>query len=177
MTHPVQIPSPRKIEQSACVVTHRLLAAPIDKVWKTLLFYEEITTPPPLLLRWLLPIPLSTGGAKFEVGGIVKCRYTGGYLLKRVTEIVEYRRYAFEIVEQNLALHGLTILGGEYRLQEIHEHRTRVVLSTCYQSPHRPRWLCRRLEALICHWFHRHILAAIENNLQNRDISGTAFCK
>jgi hypothetical protein len=38
-------------------------------------------------------------------------------------------------------------------------------MATRYSSPYHPRWLCGRLEALVCHSFHRHIFAAMRNNL------------
>jgi hypothetical protein len=129
------------------------------------LFYEEVSAPPRFLLRWLLPVPLGTTGSKSIVGSEVKCLYTGGYLLKRVSAIVEMRRFAFDVIEQNLALRGLRALGGEYRLDAVAPARTRVTLSTRYASPYRPDWVCARLESAVCHCFHRHLLNAMRQTL------------
>ena len=134
-------------------------------VWQALLFYEEVSVPPPFFLRWLLPVPLGTTGSKSTVGSEVKCRYAGGHLLKRVSAIVEMRRFAFDVIEQNLALRGVRVLGGEYNLYAVAPARTRVTLSTRYASPHRPDWLCARVEAAVCHCFHRHLLGAMRQNL------------
>ena len=134
-------------------------------VWQTLLFYEEVIAPPPFFLRWLLPVPLGTAGSKAIVGGEVKCRYDGGHLLKRVSAIVEMRRFAFDVIEQNLPLCGVRVLGGEYNLRAVAPARTHVTLSTRYASSHRPDWVCARFEAAVCHCFHRHLLGAMRRNL------------
>ena len=73
------------------------------------MFYEEIAEDRPFLLRRFLPTPIGTQGCKSEVGSDVKCRYVGGHLLKRVTRIVRRQNYAFEVVEQNLALGGIRL--------------------------------------------------------------------
>jgi hypothetical protein len=134
-------------------------------VWQTLLFYEEVSAAPPFFLRWLLPVPIGTVGSKSTVGSEVKCRYAGGHLLKRVSAIMEMRCFAFDVIEQNLALSGVRVLGGEYNLHAVTRARTRVTLSTRYASPHRPDWVCGRFEAAVCHCFHRHLLGAMRQNL------------
>jgi hypothetical protein len=134
-------------------------------VWQALLFYEEVSAAPPFFLRWLLPVPLGTAGSKSTVGSEVKCRYAGGHLLKRVSAIVEMRRFAFDVIEQNLALSGVRVLGGEYNLHAVAPARTRVALSTHYASPHRPDFVYARLEAAVCHCFHHHFLSAMRQNL------------
>jgi hypothetical protein len=143
-------------------------------VWQTLLFYEEVTAAPPFFLRWLLPVPLGTAGSKSTVGSEVKCRYAGGHLLKRVSAFIEMRRFAFDVIEQDLALRGVRLLGVEYNLHALAPRRTRVTLSTRYASPHRPDWVCARLEATVCHCFHRHLLSAMRQNLVAERLASAA---
>ena len=101
-----------------------------------------------------------------EVGSDVKCRYVGGHLLKRVTRIVRRQNYAFEVVEQNLALGGIRLLGGVYTLRMMAKDRTRVALATHYASPNCPRWLFGRLEAAVCHSFSPlHFVCDAEQSL------------
>ena len=152
-------------EYSASVTTCQDFFAAADAVWDALMFYEEIAEDRPFLLRRFLPTPIGTQGCKSEVGSDVKCRYVGGHLLKRVTRIVRRQNYAFEIVEQNLALGGIRLLGGDYTLRMMAKDRTRVALATHYASPNCPRWLFGRLEAAVCHSFHRYILSAMRSNL------------
>jgi hypothetical protein len=129
------------------------------------MFYEEVAECPPFFLRGLIPTPIGTEGCKSEVGGEVTCRYVGGHLVKRVTQIVRWHNYVFEVIEQNLALGGIRLLGGDYALQRLSKDCTQVALATRYLSPNHPRWLYRGVETVVCHSFHRHILTAIRSNL------------
>lgn len=150
------------------VTTSQDFFAPPEALWDALLFYEEIIESPPLVLRVLLPRPIATEGYKFGVGREVRCRYEGGHLLKQVTEITPLRSYAFDVIEQDLALGGRKVLGGSYTLNAIGKGRTRVALTTRYTSPNQPRWLCRWIEAGVCHLFHRYLLTTIRSNLAHR---------
>ena len=160
-----QIESSRPQDHAASVTTYHNFFAAADAVWDALMFYEEIAEDRPFLLRRFLPTPIGSQGCKSEVGSDVKCRYVGGHLLKRATRIVRRQNYAFEVVEQNLALGGIRLLGGDYTLRMMAKDRTRVALATHYASPNCPRWLFGRLEAAVCHSFHRYILSAMRSNL------------
>ena len=156
-------------QHTASVITYQDFSASTEAVWEALMFYEEIEESLPLVLRALLPKPIGSEGCKSEIGSEIKCRYVNGHLLKRVTHVIRGRSYSFDVVEQSLALRGgIKLLGGNYTLSDLSGDRTRVALATRYQSPNRPRWLYGRLEAVICHSFHRHILAAMETNVRPR---------
>ena len=163
--HATQIESFRFQDHAASVTTCQDFFAAADAVWDALIFYEEIAEDRPFVLRHFLPSPIGTDGCKSEVGSDVKCRYVGGHLLKRVTRIVRGQNYAFEVVEQNLALSRIRLLGGDYTLHILSEDCTRVALATHYASPNCPRWLFARLEAAVCHSFHHYILSAMRSNL------------
>jgi hypothetical protein len=151
------------------VVTGMKFSASAETVWKRLMFYEQIEKRPPLVLRLLLPIPIRADGRKLEVGEEIKCIYQDGYLVKRVTGINRGWNYLFEVVEQNLPLHGgIKLSGGSYTLQELPDGGTEVALETRYVSANRPRWLCRRIEAAVCHLFHRHILNAMRKHAEHQ---------
>lgn len=166
--HATQIESSRPQDHAASVTTCQDFFAAADAVWDALMFYEEIAEDRPFVLRHFLPSPIGTDGCKSEVGSDVKCRYVGGHLLKRVTRIVRRQNYAFEVVEQNLALGRIRLLGGDYTLHILSEDCTRVALATHYASPNCPRWLFARLEAAVCHSFHHYILSAMRSNLWSR---------
>jgi hypothetical protein len=163
--HAIGIESSRTREHSASVTTCQDFFWPRDVVWEALMFYEEVAEQRPFLLRRFLPTPIGTQGCKSTVGGEVKCHYVDGHLLKRVTHIVRGHNYVFEIIEQKLALGGIRVLGGDYRLRKLSEDRTRVALATRYASPNYPRWLFGRIEAAVCHSFHHYILTAMRSNL------------
>jgi hypothetical protein len=155
-------------DNTASVTTCRDFFAASDAVWDALMFYEEIPEDRPFLLRRFLPTPIGTQGCKSQIGSDIKCQYVGGHLVKRVIRAVRTHSYAFEIVEQDLALGGIRLLGGNYTLRVLSEDCTRVALTTHYASPNRPRWLFGRLEAAICHSFHHYILSAMQSNISSR---------
>ena len=164
-SHVTRIESSRAGEHSASVTTCEDFFAARDAVWEALMFYEEVPKTRRFLLRRFLPVPIGTEGCKSEVGGEVRCRYVDGHLVKRVTHIIRGHNYAFEIVEQNLALGGIRLLGGDYTFCTLSQDRTRVALATRYASPNHPRWLFGRLEATVCHSFHHYILNAMRSKL------------
>jgi hypothetical protein len=150
------------------IVTHISVPAPAALLWEGLMFYEQIGRRLPILLRLLLPAPIRTEGRRSRVGDVVKCHYVGGHLLKRVTEITSGRSYEFEIIEQNVTVGpGIRLLSGSYTMRDLPGHHTEIGLMTRYSSSNRPRWLWARIEAAVCHSFHRHILSAMRNGMGN----------
>jgi hypothetical protein len=150
--------------QPISVVTRRAIAASADTLWQSLMFYEQIDIPPPLLLRVLLPRPIRTEGSKSAVGDKATCLYEGGHLLKAVTRIEPGRLYEFTVAEQHLVVggRGVRLRGGHYALHALPGKRSELEVLTNYTSSKWPRWFWEPLEATVCHMFHRHLLGAIE---------------
>ena len=156
-------------QKTTSVVTRMTFAVPPKEVWNRLMFYEQIEAPPPLHLRFLLPVPMGTEGPKSRVGDEARCLYEDGHLVKRITQVETGRHFAFEVVEQALAIGGgIRLAGGAYTLREVDGGGTEVTLATRYVSPRRPRWLWERIEAAVCHTLHRHILRAIDRRAADR---------
>jgi hypothetical protein len=127
-------------------------------VWNHLLFYEEVPGRPPFLLRALLPHPVRTEGVKTRVGATVRCTYSGGHLVKCITRVESPHLLQFEVVEQHLRIESCVLtLGGSYKICS-RGNTTEVIVITNYLAYLRPRYLWRRLEALLIHQLHRHIL-------------------
>ncbi|CAN5586076.1 hypothetical protein BH11MYX1_BH11MYX1_48000 [soil metagenome] len=151
------------------VSTTMVFAAPRERVWERLMFYEQIDQRPPLHLRLLLPVPIETIGRKSEVGDEARCEYEGGYLIKRVTQVERGRRYEFVVAEQALTVGGgMRLSGGEYTISELSGGRTNVEIVTRYTSTRRPRWVWHPIERAVCHSFHRHILRAMRREVEAR---------
>jgi len=129
------------------------------------MFYEEIAEDRPFLLRRFLPTPIGSQGWQIHSRRRRTCQYVSGHLVKRATHIIRERSYAFEIVQQSLALRGIRLLGGDYTLRGQSEGCTRVALATHYTNLNCLRWVFGRLEAAVCHSFHRYILSAMRSNL------------
>jgi hypothetical protein len=150
----------------ATVDTRMRFPASPRAVWDGLMFYEQLDGRPPWYLRLLLPMPIRTEGRKSEVGDEAMCLYVGGHLVKRVTGIDRHRRYQFAVIEQELDVGGIRLSGGEYALRALDDGTTEVTVVTRYTSARRPRWLWRRVEAIVCHAFHRHILRAMRDAIE-----------
>lgn len=131
------------------------------QLWRAIQYYEQISERPPLLLRWLLPVPVRTVGSKSTVGDEARCEYVEGFLQKRVTEIEAERLYRFAVVDQALPFGRIRLSGGAYRIAALPEGGSELTLETCYSGGRSPRWLWKPIEALVCHAFHRHILRAM----------------
>lgn len=138
----------------------RLRASP-ETIWNHLLFYEEILSPPPLLLRALIPQPVRTEGDKTTPGSTILCTYRQGHLVKRITAFETRSIIAFEVVEQELGIESCVLAkSGSYRLRRC-PAGTELLLTTNYQAHLRPRPFFRPLEKLAIHRLHRHILNGI----------------
>lgn len=149
----------------------RFSASPLE-VWDGLMFYEQIPRRPPLHLRLLLPSPIRAEGRHSAVGDETTCVYDEGHLLKRVTRIDPWRHYGFDVVAQELAIgREIRLTGGSYTLLELPDGSTRIELVTRYVSSVRPRWVWRRIEAAVCHAFHRHILGAMRHDVESHGSS------
>jgi hypothetical protein len=145
------------------VSTTAVLAVPAGRVWRSLLFYEELEYAPPPLLRMLLPRPLRAEGRK-EPGHLVRCTYQEGHILKLITSVIEERLIAFEVVEQRLGiLGGIVLLGGSHAVEPLTERVTRVTVTTHYSRPRRRLLepLVAAVESNVVHAFHRHLIEGI----------------
>lgn len=152
------------------VLTAIRCAAPRDRVWNALVFFEEIGRRPPWPLRALLPAPLRAEGARSAVGDETRCLYESGDLVKRMTLVRPPLRCEFDVIAQALEIPGgIRLAGGGYSLEEAADGSTRVAIETRYYGSRRPRALCRPIEAAVCHAFHRHILRAIRRGAENAD--------
>jgi hypothetical protein len=153
---------------SRSIMTRMAFAAPLDRVWNGLMFYEQIDEPPPLHLRLLLPVPIRTEKTDSTVGARVRCSYEGGHLVKRITEIDPKRHYGFDVVEQTLSIGcGLKLSSGGYTLRALPNGHTEVAVTTRYAGGRRPGWFWNPVEAAVCHLFHRHLLAAMRRKVES----------
>ncbi len=153
--------------QPVSVVTRMVFAAPPERVWNGLVFYEELGGRPPWHLRLLLPVPIRNEGKVSEVGDEATCLYEHGHLLKRITKIEKGDLYEFEVAEQALTVGGgMRLCGGRYTLRGLPDGQTEVAVETRYLSRKWPRWLWKPLEKMVCHWFHRYLLSTMRRQIE-----------
>jgi hypothetical protein len=144
------------------LVTHETIDASADRVWDSLHFYEELATPPPLLLRLVLPSPIPTTAGAMGLGQEKTLFYEGGHYARRVVRLEPPHSYEFDVVEQRLANdRGVRLLGGSFALRRVGADHTDLSITTVYSSRLRPRWLFQGLESIVCRRLQRHLLAAI----------------
>jgi hypothetical protein len=104
------------IASKGIVETKTQLTCSATRAWNTVCFYEHIQLKPSWFLRTVLPIPMRTTGCYGKIGDESRCMYSdGGYLAKRISNIVPGERIDFDIIEhsirycRSIALRGGTI--------------------------------------------------------------------
>ncbi|HYL99009.1 MAG TPA: hypothetical protein VEZ90_08650 [Blastocatellia bacterium] len=143
--------------------------APPEALWRGILFYEEVSFPPPLILRLFLPHPVRTSGDKTRTGSTVLCVYSAGRLIKMITEVEPPNLVRFDVLEQRLGIEGcITTMSGSYQIRPGHDGSD-VILRTCYRGHLRPRALWRPLERFLAHRVHRYILSGMSVKLDRLD--------
>jgi hypothetical protein len=160
---------PRRVEVATVRTNLRVNATP-DEAFRAIMFYEQVEHDPPWLLTLALPKPVRSEGSKAAVGNIVRCYYDRGYLVKRISERVENRRLAFEVVEQHLHFErDLTLLDGSFAVEAAEEyggHDSRIVLTTRYRRRLYPAWLWQPMERAIVHTLHGHVLEGMRRKFE-----------
>jgi hypothetical protein len=147
------------------ISTEASFPLPAEKICERILLYEEVPGRPGLFLRLLLPLPLRSEGSKSETGSLVRCIYSGGHLVKRITNVQTGQLVAFEVLEQELGIEGFaTLEGGSYRILK-RGASSGVVLTTRYCGHLRPRWLWRTLERWLARGVHERILQGMKCSL------------
>lgn len=153
------------------VATRVRLASKPEHIWRCIRFYEEIPATPPLLLRFMIPVPVRSDGDKTTVGSKVQCVYDSGTLVKRITTLDEPRRIEFELLEQHLGIERSVVAeGGSYQIDWDGKLST-VTLTTNYLTWLRPRGVWTPLEQIAIHQLHRHILRGMRKNLAATEIA------
>ncbi|MBI4606643.1 MAG: hypothetical protein HY721_32165 [Planctomycetes bacterium] len=144
------------------VFTEQAIDAPANDVWREIVFFEEVESEPPSLLRFGLPRPSHVEGRHEAPGDVATCVYEGGRLVKRITEVQVDERLAFAVIEQRLHFErDVTLLGGSFDLEDLGSAGTRLRITTEYRSHLTPRWIWEPLEGLVVRTLHGHVAAEI----------------
>ena len=107
-----------------------------------------------------MPVPQKTTGKCERVGDISRCCYSdGGYLTKRIREIVENERVDFGIIEQSIRFHrSVKLLGGSIALEDMGGDRCRVRMVTHYKTRLKPAGLFRWAIARVVKAMHSVVI-------------------
>lgn len=117
-------------------VTHMQIHAQQADVWKKVGFYEHVKKQPSWLLKFSLPTPQQVEGHYSNVGDTCRCKYSdGGYLTKRITNIVNENRIEFEIIEQSIRYQDtIKLLGGYIEVNAVDGENSLINMVTYYEN-------------------------------------------
>lgn len=145
--------------QLETVSTAAVFNVPASAAYDSIVFYEQVTHPPPWILRIGLVRPISTSGSARAAGDVKICLYNKGRIVKRITSAEPGRLLGFEIIEQRIGYEkDVALRSGAFEFIPLGPSRTLVRLSTTYEPLLRPRWCWRWGEAIGIHTLHRHVL-------------------
>ena len=151
------------------IETSRVVDAPIEAVWDSVVFFEEVEHKPPLILRIGLAHPLSTSGSAKAVGDVKRCLYDKGHITKQITDVELHQRLSFAVIEQQIGYErDVRLIGGNFAFEAIDEKRTRVTLTTEYRPLLTPRFAWRWGERIAVHTLHNHVLEGMAIKAEER---------
>jgi hypothetical protein len=154
----------RKIHR---VCTSGRLPCDGQRAWEKVCFYEHIATQPSLLLRATLPVPLRTTGTYRRVGDVSRCMYSdGGYLAKRITQLVDGRHIDFDIIEQTIRYAGrIELRGGSIEIEPHADGTSSVHMLTRYEVRGPARLIPRFCIDLVVSAMHRIVIRDMQARL------------
>jgi hypothetical protein len=157
------------------VCTSTVFDASQAQSWDSIVFYEEVTYPPPLILRIGLARPLYTIGASSTIGDVKTCIYNKGRIVKKITDAQPQRLLAFEVIEQHIGYErDIALRGGKFEFETLDSQRTRVVLTTEYTPLLTPRWAWRPFETIAIHTLHQHVMEGMQQRAEANDLPAVA---
>jgi len=147
------------------VSTSTIINASADECWDGLVFYEEVTNPPPWILRIGLARPLATRGPSHSPGDRRVCVYNRGTISKQIRSAEPGRVLSFDVLEQHIGYErDLLLLSGSFTFEPIDADRTRVTLASTYEPRLTPRFCWRWGEKIAFRTLHGYVLEGISLN-------------
>lgn len=165
---------PRTPQSKETVTTAVTMPADSGRAFDAIMFYEEVTHRPPLILRIGLAHPLFTTGSSQHVGDVKTCVYNKGHITKRITEVAAGKRLAFEVIDQQIGYErDVRLTSGSFEFETLPNGFTRVTLNTEYEPLLRPRWCWRPFEQYAMHTLHKHVLEGMRRRVAGEDTATT----
>jgi hypothetical protein len=149
------------------VCTSGHLSCEARRAWEKVCFYEHIAIRPSWLLRVALPVPKRTTGTYSNVGDVSRCMYSdGGYLAKKITNIVHGRRIDFDIIEQSIRYANRIVLkGGTIELEPHDDGSSSVRMLTRYELHRAARWIPRVFINYVVKAMHQIVIRDMQTQL------------
>ena len=165
------------------VVSAVEIAAPVARVWRHVISFEEIRTPPAWYFRAGLAYPLRARIDGTGSGAVRHCEFTTGGFTEPITTWDEPRRLAFDVISQPPPLQEWSpyrnvyaphlkgffrTTRGEFRLTALPDGRTRLEGRTWYSLRMQPQGYWTVLADSIIHRIHERVLFHIREQAENR---------
>lgn len=166
------------------VSTQIRITAPIEVVWEVLPIIEDIKAHElPWTLSYALGIPKPTSAETedFRVGGTRRIAWERGVQFdEKITEIVEYRRFAYDVLadKRSMKIAGLdthVVVGGEYFEVDSGEYilqpdgnDTVLILATSYRITSNLNWYGSLWADFVLDDFHHSVLTMIRDRIEER---------
>ncbi|MFZ6731835.1 hypothetical protein ACO0LG_07930 [Undibacterium sp. Ji42W] len=158
-----------KQQTTSSAVTSSIIKANKADVWQKVGFYEHVKKPASWLLKLSLPVPQEVEGKYAAVGDTCRCKYSdGGYLTKRITNIIDQSRIEFEIIEQNIRYKDtIKLLGGYIEVEQIDGEQSIVRMLTYYDNRIAPRLISSYFIEKVIKTMHEFVIADMQLQLEN----------
>ena len=155
--------------------TKMIIPAQKNDVWKKVGFYEHVRKTPNWLLKLSLPTPQQVEGQYSKVGDICRCRYSdGGYLTKRITNILSENRIEFEIIEQSIRFqHTIKLLGGYIEVNDVDGETSEVNMVTYYENRIFPQNISSIFIDQVIKTMHKFVIQDMRAHFQSEALSQT----
>ena len=170
------------IQEREVLSSVEIAAAP-EQVWRHVVSFEEIRTPPAWYFRMGLAYPLRARIEGKGAGAVRHCEFTTGAFTEPITVWDEPRRLAFDVVSQPAPLQEWSpyrevyaphikwffrTTKGEFRLVELPGGRTRLEGRTWYSLAMHPQAYWTVFGDVIIHRIHHRVLAHIKAETEIR---------
>ncbi|RYY76860.1 MAG: hypothetical protein EOO52_05025 [Gammaproteobacteria bacterium] len=144
-----------------------------NDVWSKVGFYEHVKKTPNWLLKLSLPTPQQVEGQYSKVGDICRCKYSdGGYLTKRITNIVSGNRIEFEIIEQSIRFqHTIKLLGGYIEVCDMDGENSVVKMVTYYENRIFPQNISSVFINQVIKTMHKFVIQDMQSHFANQTLS------
>lgn len=147
------------------ISTSTVINASTTQCWEGLVFYEEVTHPPPWILRVGLARPLATRGPSLNPGDRRVCVYNRGSITKQIRSAEPGRLLSFDVIEQNIGYErDVRLTSGSFTFEQIDPLHTRVTLTSTYEPRLTPRFCWRWGERIAFRTLHGYVLEGIAQN-------------
>ncbi|MGQ2800725.1 hypothetical protein ACT54M_09850 [Leptospira santarosai] len=153
------------------------------EVWERIVSPFEFGEAENFFLRNGVSYPVSMKIEESNGSRFLYCDYTNGTTIAKVDVFVDLEKLGFSFQEPQVTMRETSFYGevepkhirgrvwaefGEFRLEAVTEHRTKVIARTKYVNNLGPKFYWELWEDYLMDEMHRHVLVKIKNRIERR---------